>query len=286
MSKRRLVLVMAPFLCVQVFVSFALTPILAGAQEPGEVVFVVRGSNDITDCRVVYSRADDPDFNNVTRRSDPRPCQAGVVWAYRTTHTDAVANGAGQSSNNQIVSLTGDAAQDEAAVQAQINAIHDQFAPGGAESTASDDLGGGVSADSHCNNGSVGEYRRASTSYKAYRPQAKIGVAVYYQRVNCKQWKVYRVSTWLLDEPVHRVYARYLDYERVWDGNGYMPRSASLNCERLSTSDTATANPRWLIKTNYQAQHESIDNENFDRGCSGLGNSYNSARFYLTGWMR
>lgn len=40
-----------------------------------------------------------------------------------------------------------------------------------------------------------------------------------------------------------------------------------------------------LIKPNWQAQHESIDDENFDRTCSGLGNSYNSARFYLTGWM-
>lgn len=81
------------------------------------------------------------------------------------------------------------------------------------------------------------------------------------------------------------MYARYFRYERVSDGFSYRPAIANLGCERLRRNATVVDNPGWNIITNYQARHESIDDEFGDRFCSGLGNSYSSAGFYLTGWM-
>lgn len=307
MNQRRSFLIVSAVLLVQLLAGLAWMPGSVAAQD-AEGVYVVENSTREADCNVVYTTYKNADYTSVISRSDPVPCQGGVVWAYRTTRGEAGARRATMAVERRVVPITGNKARDREAVRSQIAALQSAnerktasslipvgptlgfahphlFAAPGSEATRA------LPANYRCQNSSVPEYRSALTTFRANRPNTDVRTRVYYKRVTCSTYRITSVASILTDPPKHRVNSDSLQYDRVYDASRreYRRRTFVLGCPRLNADfykysrfrDDAPS-----ILPNYGVIHEVIDDEFFDPGCTQLGNSYTSVKFYLRGYTR
>lgn len=137
-----------------------------------------------------------------------------------------------------------------------------------------------------CNEGTIGSIRTVTVLWRAIRPQTRVRAEVAYKRINCQQWRIFRIRAVLLDQPRHGVYYRALRYERIWSAAYSQYRAGSIQpgCNRLNTNWEVYNGLQTIIRAGFYAQHEVEDDEdNLRFHCEELGNSYTSARFLLTG---
>lgn len=296
-------IILSLVLCLQILTA-NLLPSPTEAQGDEEV-FVVEGSDTVEDCKIRFETANDRDFRDVTNRTKPVACPGGVVWAYCTTLADAQAErrvAAASEPQFQIVRLTGDDERDLAAIDAEMAAAHAQFeSRGEADPTALLDstmsfaapgvalgaLGaaaGSLPATASCQEGRVGEYKSSIATWLAKRPQARVQAIVFYKRVTCRQWNIYRIRATLLDNPKHKVFYREFRYTKLTeDSNGVLDRHQT-GCPQLKANVSSPMSFDENMIARGTAVHEVEDDEfNFGNRCVQLGNSYTTARFTLRG---
>lgn len=278
------------------------TPTEAQGQEE---VFVIEGSDAIEDCQVRFATATDRDFRDVTHRTNPVACPGGVAWAYRTTLADAQAQErvtATSAPQIQIVRLTGDDERDRAAIEAEMDVVHGAFDTGegasnglvastvgfaapGARFDALGTASGSLPAAATCRVGRVGEYKSSIATWTAKRPNARVQAIVFYKRITCQQWEIYRIRATLLDPPRHKVFYREFRYTKLTeDSDGRLDRHQT-GCPQLSDDGSRAMNFEENIVAGGTAVHEVEDDEFNSLGfhCRELGNSYTSARITLRG---
>lgn len=302
MFKHLVVLVaLSTLIAIQIFASLGGALGSSVAAQSEEEVFVITGSTDIEDCQVEIEETENEVRGPRQPVSGPEPCQGGVVWAERTTLSQAEIRSENRSPLTRVVVLTGNAADDRAAVDAEVDALHRQFS-GEDNASASPLLGTmgylspivfpdagsspATASFQSCNEGTIGSIRTVTVLWRAIRPQARVRAEVAYKRINCQQWRIFRIRAVLLDQPRHGVYYRELRYEKIWSAaySQYIKDEIRPGCNRLNTNWQTYTGLQTIIKAGFYAQHEVEDDE--DSGpshCFELGNSYTSARFLLTG---
>jgi hypothetical protein len=295
----------------------AFVAVNASAQGNQQVIILI-GDKGRHVCEVVYSRSNHRDGRDAIDESGPEACQGGHVYAYQTTQAQvpeqkelarARALSAGSSSALvvRVVPLTGDGSADIVAVQDEITAIHELFAP----EEDSDDLA--LSSDfvlgymapgalqdeqlmrpapstavlaADCKRGRVGQFKQAKAYIEAFHSYAKVRTRVFYERITCNAWKIYRVETQLVSPSDHRLWFNSFEYQRVNQipGLGFSRGYWDAGCGEVKTGSPTSTNPNWKIRAGALANVELIDDEFGDGGrCTGFGNSYSSDGFTLKG---
>lgn len=177
------------------------------AAQSNQLVAVIVGEKSRDACEVQYRRSTDGDnWGAQSIAGPPEACQGGLVTAYIVAEEEASiqtarAADAPGAENVSVVRLTGDPAADEAAIFAEMNAIHEVLDPDGiAEEDPLDCMSPGalatlprtieapstsILAAADCKSGRVDQYRRADVKFKSYNVGAVVQAYVYYKRISC-----------------------------------------------------------------------------------------------------
>ena len=212
----------------------------ASAQAEPLVVVIV-GEKNQDACEVQYRRSDDGNWGAQTLDGPPQACSGGIVTAYITTEEEALQEGAAlqgvarnaaeaEAVEVRFVQLTGNDTDDQVAVEAEIDAIHELFAPDvpDEEEALASDLtfafmapgalaSSPVLADSpmprlspaaavlaaDCRTGRVGQERRADFSWQQKRiggHGVRMKAYLFYKRISCRRWRITDVQVTQIDD--------------------------------------------------------------------------------------
>lgn len=168
----------------------------------------------------------------------PEACEGGVVYAYRTTRgeaSDEIARSGGSSKTAQTVPITGNDSADEAAVQAEMESIHEQFDPNEPDGT--------LALQASCNNGQdVGTWRRADFKIRAHGVRTRVEGNVYYRRISCAKWRISSVEMTPSRQPRNNLWFRNFFYRSaIYD------MQAGKQCWLMPDNETTVFNPNWVI---------------------------------------
>lgn len=168
---------------------------------------VVIGEKGRDVCDVQYRRSDDESWGGQSIEGPPEACQGGLVYAYPATQQEANSEIVRAESSPaaeivRLVPLTGSGTTDEAAIQAEISALHEEFDPDGVggEGDALGFMAPGTMENTliahnapepvsfaTCQKGRIGQWRRADATIKVKSANTTVNAYVIYKRISCSQ---------------------------------------------------------------------------------------------------
>lgn len=99
----------------------------------------------------------------------------------------------------EIVSLSGNEAEDAASVQAKEEEIQGIFeTQSGVTNEPSDESDFEAAQTGPCQRGDIGDLRRRTMHYRSSFGGTSVRVRVSYERTSCRQWRIYHVDTTLV----------------------------------------------------------------------------------------
>lgn len=291
------------------------------AAQSDPFVAVIVGQWGMNVCEVQDRKSDDGNWGAQSLDGLPKACEGGRVVATIMTQEEAnrevarieARSATDGSEESSVIPLSGNAVADEAAIDAEMEAIHQMLEGGSvaaldpADVAAQGQFLGFMAPEAlenlplgpqepdtsilaaKCKDGKVGQQRRRDVRAGSPGASTTLLSEVTYKRISCARWKITSVKMTLTAPPSHHwVWFRNFYYTKAWNGSGYGKKEAGKQCRQVNYNQDTNFQPQWEIQAGGNVRVEGVDaNPNlpgYGGSCwMGAGTSFVSHWIFLPG---